>query len=199
MTPADSAHALASLESRLDGIHPVSFSVKLRSSEVIEAVLEGTLELEPSGGARLDLRGTLAGSPAELKDSRYGERLVGSALGRGIDLATPGPVRRLFAIGFVRLGLLELLLQVLGDKRWPDAVELDRRYRVQPLVVLEPESTRPDLAGCVGHAFTVSHRGRDFATATLWLDGDGAWPRERSQSVRGATMVTAEYYWDWQW
>jgi len=89
------------------------------------------------------------------------------------------------------------VLRVVGGDLPRSGDELRRQLHLDPLSLVESESTRPDLSACMGHAFVVRERGRDRATATLWIDRFEGKPQERSQTVpMTVSPVSTEVYWD---
>jgi hypothetical protein len=191
--------ALRRLEGRLQTAPSLRFHVRLRSGELVTTHLEGVVELGPSNRVQMELRGEWESLPATLEPSDDQRRIVGDVRGRRIDYVVPKGFRDSLAVGFVRLGLLEMVFRIVDGAGLRSGDALRRQLRLDALAVLEPEPTRPDLSACLGNAFTIRDRGRDMATATLWIDQLDDHPQERSQWLRMAVpMGITELYWDWR-
>jgi len=195
----DPLAAVVQLEARLMSAAGVQFYVRLRSGELVTSRLEGSVEFGPSASARIYLRGEWESVRAVLETSDDDRRIVGSIGDRRVDLLVPAEFRDILAGGFVRLGLWEVVFRLINGRRLGSGKELRRRLRLDALALEQPDVIRPDLSACVGHAFTIRDRGRDIATATLWIDRFDGHAQERSQSARtGVPMMTTELYWDWR-
>jgi len=195
----DALAEVVRLEARIIGAEGVVFYVRLRSGELVTSQLEGSLELGPMARARIYLRGEWESARATLETSDDDRRIVGLIGDRRVDLQVPAGFRETLAVGFVRLGLWEVVFRLINGERLASGEELRRRLRLDPLAVVQPDPIRPDLSACLGHAFTIREGGRDTATATLWIDRFDGHAQERSQSARtGIPMMTTELYWDWR-
>lgn len=87
------------------------FAARLRSGEAVASELEGSVELRSSGEVLLDIQGDLGSVDTRLTSSSDGRRLVVQAGGRDLVLPAPAEFRDVLAAGFIRLGLLDLLLR----------------------------------------------------------------------------------------
>lgn len=191
--------AVLRLENKLAGDGDIQFEVRLRSGGSVSAEFEGSVDLRPSGEALIELRGELNGVVSRLSSSTDGRRFIVQAQGREVDIQAPDRFRKVFATGFVRLGVLDLVLRVLSGKPPQSANALRREYHLEALTDVEADPLRPDLADCLGHASTVRNYDIEVATATLWIDRFRGYPRERSQSIRPPVGLTStELYWDFQ-
>ena len=196
---ADPLVAVTRLEARLISAEGVEFYVRLRSGELVTSHLEGSVELGPMARARIYLRGEWESARAMLETSDDDRRIVGLIGDRQVDVQVPAEFRDILAVGFVRLGLWEVVFRLINGGRLGSGNELRRRLRLDALSQVQPDAIRPDLSACLGHAFTIRDHGRDIATATLWIDRFDGHAQERSQSARtGAPMMTTELYWDWR-
>lgn len=175
------------------------FAARLRSGEAVASELEGSVELRSSGEVLLDIQGDLGSVDTRLTSSSDGRRLVVQAGGRDLVLPAPAEFRDVLAAGFIRLGLLDLLLRLLSGNVPYSADDLRRSYRLEAFAEVEAEPSRPDLADCLGHAFSVRDHLIEVAVATLWIDRFRGDPRERAQSVRvPPNLSTTEIYWDFR-
>jgi len=199
MTEGVPLDAVNDLEERLRGSEALTFATRLRSAESLAAELEGSVELRSTGDVLIDLRGDLGAVETRLTSSPDGSRFVVQAEGRDIVLPAPTDFRDILAAGFVRLGLLDVVLRLLGRRLPRSADEFRRNYALEAFAEVEAESSRPDLSDCRGYALSVRGHLFEVATATLWIERIGGDPRERSQSVRApVNLSSTEIYWDFR-
>lgn len=199
MNPIRPLDAVLRLEEMLGGDRDIQFAVRLSSGDSVSAEFEGSVDLRPSGDALIDLQGELNSVVSRFATSADGRRLIVQAQGREVDIQAPDRFRAVLAAGFVRLGLLDLVLRVLSGNPPRSADALRREYHLEALTDVEAEPSRPDLADCLGHAYIVRNYDIEVATATLWIDRFRGYPRERSQSIRPPVRLTStEVYWEFQ-
>jgi hypothetical protein len=192
----DPLDAVLRLEDRLSGTEPIGFFVRVNAGGRLTADLQGKVDLRPSGGARIELEGDLGSLPARLVSSENGHQLTVESGGRDLVMDAPRSFRALLAIGFVRVGVLDTIVRLLGATlpQHPDGLRKDTRLRA--IAEIDAEPSRPDLMDCTGHAFSVHQdRGFEVATATLWIERASGLPRERSQSMRLIQATSTEQYW----
>lgn len=199
MSPTRPLDAVLRLEEKLGGDSDIQFEVRLSSGDAVDAEFEGSVDLRQTGEALIDLRGELNSVVSRFSSSADGRRFIVQAQGHEIDIQAPDRFRDILAAGFVRLGMLDVVLRVLSGNPPRSADALRREYRLEALAEIEAEPSRPDLADCLGHAYTVRDYDIEVATATLWIDRFRGYPRERSQSIRPPVRLqSTEVYWDFQ-
>ena len=184
------------LEERLSGTEPIGFFFRVHGGGRLTAELTGNVELLPAGEARIDLRGELGSLPATLVSSEDGRQLTVESGGRDLVMDAPRSFRSLLATGFVRVGVVDTIVRLLGGTlpQDPDALRKDTKLR--PIANVDAEPSRPDLEDCTGHAFSVHQdRGFEIATATLWIERETGLPRERAHSMRLIEASSTEQYW----
>jgi hypothetical protein len=147
----------------------------------------------------IDLFGEVSAANTRLTSSSDGRLLTVQAEERDLVVPLPRGFREILAAGFVRLGLLDVLLRVLSGDVPTSADKPRQKYRLEPYAEVEAEPSRPDLSDCLGYAFSVRDHLIEVATATLWIDRFHGQPRERSQSIRGPRYLgSTELYWDFR-
>ncbi len=192
----DPLEAVFRLEERLSGGERIGFFVRVRADGKLTADLAGNVELRPSGEARIDLQGDLGSVPAKVVSSESGRQLTVESGDRDVVIDAPRPFRALLATGFVRVGVLDTIVRLLGGNLPKDADGLRRDTTLRAIADIDAEPSRPDLMDCTGHAFSVHQdRGFEIATATLWIERESGLPRERSQSMRLIQASSTEQYW----
>lgn len=184
------ASVLPDLEARLSAAaFELPFTVA--ASGAVDAEIEGSLATTPDHRARLEARGTFAGTAIDLTLVSDGTRMVMATRTDTVEAPTPVQLQDALIVGLTRMGVLHNVARLTGPAP-PDHAGGGVREWV---LALDPGPAEIDGWERPGLGFELQVAGEDVGSGVLLLDEDGA-PVERVQTVRfpdGEMRVVERY------
>jgi hypothetical protein len=183
--PVDAAGALATLEHRLLAASSVEIAIKVQASGAHTAELGANLVVAAGNKVRLDVQGTLDGSPVDLHYASDGSAMSDGSF-------TPSHLGEAFLLGFTRMGALHNIA-VLAMGGSVDHASGDVAEWVRPVDVRWLAPKRGQDARMLQFGLEVA--GKRGGATVLWLNEQDL-PYKRTLSVQfdTGTMDVEEHY-----
>jgi hypothetical protein len=181
--PREAQEDFKALEERLLDAPLVHSTSHLTAEGALTADVRCVHGVSRDGEAFLQVKGTLAGQPVDLKFVSDGKRMNVEAPGGKRERENPADLRAGLLLGLTRMGWLHNVA-MLSAGGWPDATDGRVDDFVRAVNVMTGEELEEEGRTRRALTFGVEVRGQVAATAILWIDSESGLPIERWQKVQ---------------